>query len=83
MAPFVLGSLGVKSFLRYRSPLGAVVSRAFYVTARSWEPWCSERVTSLFVLGALAFKAIHVIVRTRSPGVQSFLRRRSYWEPER
>ena len=48
MAPFALGSLGVQSVLRHCS---------------YWEPWRSKLFTPSFVLGALAFKAFHVIVR--------------------
>ena len=51
------------------SLLGALVLRACYVTARSWEPWCSEMFTLPLALGSL--------------GVQSSLRHRSYWEPWR
>ena len=73
------GSLGVKSLSRHRKLLGALVFRAFYVTVRSWEPWCEELSTSQFalgslssqsssnsslVLGALAFKVFHVTVRS-------------------
>eukprot|EP00959_Pyramimonas_sp_CCMP1952_P223973 4683345-Pyramimonas_sp.AAC.1 len=46
MAPFILGSLGVKSLLRHRSLLGALVFRDFDVAACSWEPCCSELFTS-------------------------------------
>ena len=67
MAPFALGSLGVKSFPRHSSLLGALAFRAlyviartgslgfkmFHVTVRSWKPWCSELFTSLSVFGSL------------------------------
>ena len=46
--------------LRSREPF---VLRACYVTARSWEPWCSEIVTLPLALGSL--------------GVESLLRHRS------
>ena len=39
-SPLAVGSLGVQRLLRCRSLLGALVFRPFYVTARSWEPWC-------------------------------------------
>ena len=74
--------LSVDNCLRRRSLLGALVLRACYVTARSWEPWCSEMFTlplalgSLGVenclrnrslLGALALRACHVTVRCWEP----------------
>ena len=62
-------SLGVKNLSRHCKLLVALVLRAFYVTARSWEPWCSEMFTLPLALGSL--------------GVQSSLRHRSYWEPRR
>ena len=37
-APFALESFGGKTFLRYRSPLRALILRALFVTARSLEP---------------------------------------------
>ena len=45
------------------SLLGALVLRACYVTARSWEPWCSEMFTLPLALGSL--------------GVENCLRNRS------
>ena len=38
----------MKSLLRHRSLLGAVVFRDCYVAARYWEPWFSELVLSPF-----------------------------------
>ena len=82
--------LSVDNRLRRRSLLGALVLRACYVTARSWEPWCSEMFTlplalgSLGVenclrhrslLGALVLPACHVT--TSSCGVQRLVHCRS------
>ena len=67
--PLGLGSLGVESLLRQRSLLGALVVITCYVTARSWEPSCSEMLTLPLALGSL--------------GVDISLRHRSYWEPWR
>ena len=69
MAPSAIGSLGVKrvvrdwevflgalalrGFLREFQPLGALVLRAFHVTASSWDPWQSELITSQRDLGSL------------------------------
>ena len=33
------------------------MSRIVYVTARSWEPWCEELVTSPFAVGSLDVKS--------------------------
>ena len=58
MAPFALGSLGVKGWLRHLPLLGAVAFRDFHVTARSWEPWFEELVKSPFALGSLGLKSL-------------------------
>ena len=47
------GSLGVKSSSHCSKPLGTSVANARYVTARSWEPWCSEMFTLPLALGSL------------------------------
>ena len=47
------GSLGVKSSSHCSKPLGTSVAKARYVTARSWEPWCSEMFTLPLALGSL------------------------------
>ena len=57
MAPFALGSLGVKGRLRHRSFLEAVAVTVFDVAARSWEPWFEELVMSPFALGSLGVKS--------------------------
>ena len=38
--------------------LGALVVRACSVTVNSWEPWCSERVTSQLALGSFGGKEL-------------------------
>ena len=58
MAPFALGSLGVKGWLRHLSLLGAVAFRDFHVTARSWEPLFEELVKYPFALGSLGLKSL-------------------------
>ena len=63
MAPFALGSLGVKSFPRHRSLLGALAFRALYAIIRTESLSVQKLFRSSFVLGAVAFKAFHVIVR--------------------
>ena len=67
---------------RHPSLLGALVLRACYVTARSWEPWCSEIVTLPLalgnlgvqrclrcrsLLGALVSRIVYVTVRSWEP----------------
>ena len=59
----------MKNLSRHCKLLVALALRAFYVTARSWEPWCSEMLTLPLALGSL--------------GVDISLRHRSYWEPWR
>eukprot|EP00959_Pyramimonas_sp_CCMP1952_P108109 2260166-Pyramimonas_sp.AAC.1 len=54
MSPLALESLGVQRLLRCRSLVGTLVLRACYVTARPWEPWCSELVTYPFAVGSLS-----------------------------
>ena len=70
MAPFALGSLGAESLLRHRSLLGALVIRPFYLTARSWEHWFEELLTSLGPLGGVTGTSC---LRQRL-GVKSLLR---------
>ena len=68
--------------LRCRSLLRALVLRACYVTARSWEPWCPEMFTlplalgglgvanglsNRSILGALVLRACYVTVADRAP----------------
>ena len=64
------------------SLLGALVLRACYVTARSWEPWCSEMFTlplalgslgvenclsNRSILGALVLRACYITARSWGP----------------
>ena len=65
------GSRGVQSLSRHCERLGALVFRAFYVTARSgavvfraacvtarsWEPWCEELFTLPSAVGSLCAKS--------------------------
>ena len=52
------GSRGAQSLSRHCERLGALVLRAFYVTARSWEPWCSEMFTLPLALGGLGVESL-------------------------
>ena len=82
----------MKRLLRCRSLLGALVLRACYVAARSWEPWCSEMFTLPLVIESLGVESLRqrsllatsvLILLYVTPfdigslGVESLLRHRS------
>ena len=67
MAPFALGSLGVKSFPRHSSLLGALAFRALYVIARTGSLGVQNVLRHCSLLEALVFRACHVTVSSWEP----------------
>ena len=67
MASFALGSLGVKSFSRHCSLLGALAFRALYVIVRTGCFGVQSVPRHCSLLKALVFRAFHVTVNSWQP----------------
>ena len=70
-------SLGVKSLLRHRSLLGALLFRDCYVAARTWELWCRVVYVTLRSWEPWSSQLVYVTTRCSEPWCEELLRDRS------